>query len=232
MKTVAVLQSNYIPWKGYFDIIGRADCFIFHDDLQYTKNDWRNRNKIKTANGSTWLTVPCGKNEHRLICEVELKTHDWQAKHWRMIEKNYKKAPYFDLYRNFFEEFYLEKTWSNLSEMNHFLIKHIASKFLGVTTPLEDSRSYNLSGRKAGRLLELLHKAGATHYLSGPSAKSYIPEAEFLQEGIQVEWMDYSGYPEYPQFSPPFEHGVSIIDLLFHTGPEAGQYMIPSPRVQ
>lgn len=228
MKTVAILQSNYIPWKGYFDIIRRADCFIFHDDLQYTKNDWRNRNKIKTAKGLTWLTIPCGTSEHRLICEVELKDSGWQKKHWRVIRDNYAKAPFFDRYAGFFEEFYCAKTWSYLSEMNHFLIRHIAAEFLDIRTPFEDSRSYDLKEKKGARVLELLGKAGASHYLSGPAAKSYIAEEDFQASGIEVQWMDYGGYPEYPQFFPPFEHGVSIIDLLFQTGPRAGEYLHPS----
>ena len=122
-------------------------------------------------------------------------------------------------------------TWTNLSEMNHALIKHVAAEFLHFDTSFEDSRDYNLKGTKAGRLLELLRKAGTTRYLSGPAAKSYIPEDEFSANGIEVEWMDYGGYPEYPQFHPPFEHAVSVIDLLFHTGPEASAFLKQSAEL-
>ena len=144
MKRVAIVQSNYIPWKGYFDMINMVDLFIFHDDLQYTKQDWRNRNKIKTSRGTEWLTVQCGTNENSLICEVELKDHKWQRKHWNKIVQNYGAAACFDKYREFFEEFYLGKTWRNLSEMNQYLIKAISRDFLGITTEFDNSRRYNL----------------------------------------------------------------------------------------
>ena len=222
---VAILQSNYIPWKGYFDIINRVDLFIFHDDLQYTKQDWRNRNKIKIPDGTEWLTVPCGTNEDRLICEVEINDHNWQRRHWNKIVQNYGKATYFDKYREFFEEFYLGKAWRNLSEMNQYLIKAISRDFLSITTEFDDSRRYNLKKHKAERVIELLKKCGADKYLSGPAAKTYLKERLFKEHNISVEWMDYSGYPEYRQFFPPFEHKVSIIDLLFHEGPQAKRFL-------
>lgn len=222
---VAILQSNYIPWKGYFDIINCVDLFIFHDDLQYTKNDWRNRNKIKTSNGLKWLTVPCGTNENRLICEVEIKDSKWQKKHWQLIYQNYHKAPCYRQYKDFFKDFYLGHTWNNLSEMNQYLIKKISSDLLGLSTKFEDSRRYNLTRKKAERVLELLKKTKAAHYLSGPAAKSYLCEKELQKYKIEIEWMDYSEYQTYKQFHPPFEHGVSIIDLIFHTGSEFREYM-------
>ena len=221
----AILQSNYIPWKGYFDIINRVDLFIFHDDLKYTKQDWRNRNKIKTPKGTEWLTVACGTNENRLICEVELKDHQWQRKHWNRIVQNYGKAACFDRYRGFFEEFYLENVWKNLSAMNQYLIKAIAREFLSITTEFDDSRRYNLKNHKAERVIELLKKCGADTYISGPSAKTYLTEGMLKEHNISLEWMNYAGYPEYRQFIPPFEHRVSIIDLLFHEGPNAKSFL-------
>ena len=104
MKTVVVLQSNYIPWKGYFDLVHDADLFIFYDDLQFTKNDWRNRNKLKSAKGTEWLTIPVGIDANRLICEVELKDATWQWKHWQTIQHLYGKSPYFSRYKAFFED--------------------------------------------------------------------------------------------------------------------------------
>lgn len=222
---VAILQSNYIPWKGYFDIIGSVDLFIFHDDLQYTKGDWRNRNKIKTPKGAEWITVPCGSDEHRLICDVDLSGKDWQRKHWHSIRANYANAPYFKQYSHFFERFFIDQEWSNLSDMNQHIIKSICTELLGITTRFEDSRSYHLKSTKGARVIELLKKAKADVYLSGPSAKSYLSNVSFAAEGINLEWMNYDSYPEYPQLYPPFEHAVSIIDLFFNVGPDAPLFM-------
>jgi hypothetical protein len=225
---VAILQSNYMPWKGYFDIIGSVDLFVFHDDLQYTKGDWRNRNKIKTPKGTEWLTVPCGTSEHRLICEVELTNSGWQRKHWNLIQMHYAKTPYFKQYSPFFEEIYLGQTWANLVSMNQYVIKVISTELLGMKAQFDDSRAYSLKTAKGDRVIELLKRVGATTYLSGPAAKSYINEAIFTAEGIGLEWMNYGGYPEYPQLHPPFDHAVSIIDLLFNTGTDAASFMLYS----
>ena len=225
MKRVAAIQSNYIPWKGYFDIIHDVDLFIFYDDVQFTKNDWRNRNRIKTANGTTWLTVPVGARLDRLICEVELSDANWQQKHWRSISQAYARAPHFARYRGFFESIYLGRQWTSLSELNAFLTTSIARDFLGVQTEFKDSREFRAEGARLERLVDLLRKAGAQIYVSGPSAKSYIDEAAFAAAGIELVWKSYDGYPEYPQLHPPFEHAVSIIDLLFNVGPDAPDYI-------
>jgi hypothetical protein len=225
MKKVAVIQSNYIPWKGYFDIIHDVDQFVFYDDVQFTKNDWRNRNKIKTAQGLAWLTIPVGKHHDRLICEVELMDNGWRKKHWATIQQAYLKAPYFRMYRGFFEYVYQEAQWSNLSDLNQFLIGHICREFLGIRTELRDSREFQAEGEKLGRLIDLLKKVDASLYVSGPSAQSYIDDHEFRKAGIELVYKDYSGYPEYPQLYPPFEHGVSILDLLFNCGPSAPEFI-------
>lgn len=225
MKKIVILQSNYIPWKGYFDLIHDADTFIFHDDLQYTKNDWRNRNKIITSNGPSWLTIPTGTNTNRLICEVTLNDSSWQKSHWAAIRQSYLRAPFFDTYKKIFEEFYLGHTWENLSVLNQHMIKLIAKDILRLRTRFEDSRSYGLTTAKLERVLELVSKAGATQYISGPAAKDYIEEAEFERIGVDLVWKNYSNYPEYPQGAGPFEHGVSIIDLLFNVGPAAEEYI-------
>jgi hypothetical protein len=228
---VAILQSNYIPWKGYFDIIGSVDLFVFHDDLQYTKGDWRNRNKIKTSKGTEWITVPCGTSERRLICEVELLNADWQKQHWNIIRTHYAKAAHFKRYAPFFEDVYLGRIWKNLSIMNQYMIKAISTEFLGITTQFDDSRAYGLKATKAARVIELLKKVGADAYLSGPAAKSYLQEPDFVAAGIDLEWMDYASYPEYSQLYPPFVHGVSIIDLLFNVGDDASSFMLHANRI-
>lgn len=225
MKKVAVLQSNYIPWRGYFDLIHDVDSFLFYDDVQYTKNDWRNRNKIKTPQGTVWLTIPAGYDCTRLICEVELADHTWQAKHWRTICQYYSNAAQFARYREFFEHVYLECRWQSLSELNQYLITTIARDFLGITTRFEDSRHYQPAGKKLNRLLDLLEKVGATHYISGPSAQNYIETDAFTNKGIALSYKDYAGYPDYPQFFPPFRPDVSILDMLFQLGSDTPEYI-------
>lgn len=225
MKKVAVLQSNYIPWKGYFDIIHDVDLFIFYDDVQFTKNDWRNRNKIKVPGGTSWLTIPVGTSLERLICEVDIPAGPWAEKHWKTLKQHYCRAPYFEKYQGFFEQVYRGRQWESLSELNQYLIRHIARDFLGIGTEFQDSREYRTTGVRLDRLLDLLRQAGAGLYVSGPAARNYIDPQAFARAGIELVYKDYSGYPEYPQFYPPFDHYVTILDLLFHAGPDAPRYI-------
>jgi hypothetical protein len=224
-RRVAILQSNYLPWKGYFDIIHDVDLFIFYDDNQYTTRDWRNRNRFKTAGGTQWLSVPVGADRNRLIHDVDIPDATWQQKHYQSLRQHYGKTPHFERYRGWLEQVYLGQRWTNLSAMNQSLICHISRELLGLRTEFADSRSWQLNGLKLDRLLDLVKQSGATHYLSGPAARDYIEPDRFAQAGITLEWKDYAGYPEYPQRFPPFEHGVSILDLLFNTGPEAPHYI-------
>jgi hypothetical protein len=226
MSRVAVIQSNYLPWKGYFDIIHDADVFVFYDDVQFTKNDWRNRNRIKTAQGVQWLTVPVGQRIDRLICEVMLDDPRWQLKHWKTLQHNYATAPHFKTVAPFFENIYCGRNWPDLSSLNQFLVERIAADFLGTRTKFVDSRSLSPKGDRMERLLHVLKAVKATAYISGPSAASYIGEgAAFKAAGIELIYKDYRGYPEYPQAQPPFEHFVSIVDLLFHCGADAPYYV-------
>jgi len=225
VKKVAILQSNYIPWKGYFDIIGMVDEFIIYDEVQYTKNDWRNRNKIKTPSGLQWITVPVyQKSLQQKISETEISNHKWGVKGWNSIKANYTKAPYFKTHSLPFEEFYCTVKSMRLSEINVALIKLICDQ-LGIPTLITNSGDYSLTGDPTEKLINLCKQAGSSSYLSGPAAKNYLREDLFKQEGIEIKWMDYEGYPEYPQLYPPFQHGVSIIDLLFNTGPGSLRYM-------
>lgn len=221
MKTVVVLQSNYIPWKGYFDLINDADEFIFYDDVQFTKNDWRNRNIVKTAQGLHWLSVPVGSSGDRLVCDVEIKDNSWQIKHYKTLVANYGKSPFFEMYQPFLKEIYIDIHWKNLSDLNQFIIKSVSNRFLGINTAFRDSRELDAPGKKQERLLEILRQVGASTYISGPAAKNYIDAAGFEAEKIELVWKDYSGYPAYPQKYLQFEHGVSIFDLLFNVGPKA-----------
>lgn len=222
--TVAVIQSNYLPWRGYFDVIHDTDVFIFYDDVQYTTNDWRNRNRIKTANGPVWLTVPVGNQNDRRICDVELREQGWARKHWRTIEQAYRGTPGFARYGGYFRDVYARR-WTSLSELNHSLIRTIAGDFLGITTELRDVRDYDLSGAKGDRLLDLLIQVGATDYVSGPAARAYLDAEAFEAAGIRVHWKDYSLYPEYPQRHGPYDPNVSIVDLLMNCGERAPEFI-------
>jgi hypothetical protein len=224
MKRVAILQSNYIPWKGYFDIINIVDEFVLYDSVQYTKNDWRNRNKIKTKQGIIWITIPVKHSISQRIDEIEVLDNKWRKKHWRTLVQNYSKSKYFNLYMNIFNNCYLNADEFFLSKINYSFICEI-NKILGITTKISWSTDYNISGEKTEKLLNICKQANATEYISGPAAKNYLDEKLFKQENIKVTWMDYSSYPEYNQLYPPFEHAVSILDLIFNEGPNATKFM-------
>lgn len=225
-KSVAILQSNYIPWKGYFDIIKSVDEFIIYDDVQYTKNDWRNRNKIKTVHGLSWLTIPVVHNDiNQKINETEIANEIWAKKHWTSIKQSYSKATYFDVYSDLVEELYLSNSKVKLlSEVNLSFIKMI-NKMLGINTEITFSTDYNIVGEKSERLVEICKKAGATKYISGAAAKSYLNEGLFTEEKIEVEWFNYSGYREHKQIHPPFIHQVTVLDLIFNEGINALKYL-------
>ncbi|XDZ65395.1 WbqC family protein [Alphaproteobacteria bacterium LSUCC0684] len=226
MKKIAILQSNYIPWKGYFDLINSVDEFVLYDDMQYTRRDWRNRNKIKTSQGSKWLTVPVdvkGKYFQK-INETRISEPDWAVKHWQTIKQFYTKTSYFKKYKDSFEDFYLNNNEELLSQVNLRLIK-IINEILGINTKLRWSSEFNLVEGKTEKLLGICQQASADVYLSGPAAKDYLDVALAAKMGIQVEWMDYSGYLDYQQLHSPFEHGVTILDLIFNEGPNAKNFM-------
>jgi len=221
---VAVIQSNYIPWRGYFDIIHDADVFVFYDDVQYTVNDWRNRNRVKTANGVVWLTIPVGNQNDRRICDVDIRDRSWTRKHWMTIEQSYQGASGFARYGDFFRSFYA-RTWESLSVLNQTMTRAIATDILGIRTPFLDSRDYDLSGRGSERLLQLLQRLGATDYVSGPSAQAYLDAESYARHGVRVHWKDYSSYPEYPQLHGAFAPNLSIVDLLMNCGDDAPRYI-------
>lgn len=223
MKRVAILQSNYIPWKGYFDLIAAVDEFIVYDDMQYTKNDWRNRNLIKTPQGTQWLTIPVGQDIRRRIRDVML-TMGWQVKHWKSLESNYRKAPCFEEIAAWLRPLYLDDHSPSLTELNCKLITAVCG-YLGITTKISYSWDYELADGKTERLVDLCTQAGATEYLSGPAARGYLQPELFVAQGMNVRWFDYSGYAEYPQAWGKFEHGVSILDLLFNCGQRSPHYM-------
>lgn len=224
-KKIAILQSNYIPWKGYFDLIASVDEFILYDDMQYTRRDWRNRNQIKTPQGLLWLTVPVkvkGKYE-QTIKETEIDGDLWLVQHQKSIVQNYKKAPFFNDVWPILELLY-NKQHAHLSELNRDFIEVICN-YLEIKTKISNSWDYNLVDGKTERLADLTMQAGGVEYISGPAAKDYIDESVFNNLNIKLTWFDYSGYSEYQQLYGDFVHGVSILDLLFNCGKQSANYM-------
>lgn len=225
-KRIAIVQSNYIPWKGYFDMIAAVDEFVIYDDMQYTRRDWRNRNLIKTPQGIQWLTVPVQVKGKYLqaIRDTEIAGSDWASVHWKALVQNYRRAPYFNEVAAWVEPLYLTQTNAHLSQLNRCFIDAVCD-YVGINTVIKNSWDYPLIDGKTERLADLCAKAGATEYISGPAAKDYIVEEVFSERGIDLTWFDYSQYPEYPQLWGDFVHGVTILDLLFNCGKDARRYM-------
>jgi hypothetical protein len=227
MKTVVILQSNYIPWKGYFDLMHDADEFILFDDRQYTRRDWRNRNQVKTEKGVQWLTIPVdvkGKFEQR-IDETLIADRTWASNHWNRLVQLYRKAPHFKTYADQIEAFY--RSAANepmLSLVNRGFLEGVG-KVLGLNTALRWSSEFPSAEGKTKRLVDLCKATRASRYISGPAARDYIQSELFEQAGVELTFKSYDGYPEYPQQYAPFTHGVTVLDLLFNVGPDAPWYI-------
>ncbi len=224
---VAIVQSNYLPWKGYIDIIAAVDVFVLFDDVQFTRRDWRNRNRIKTKDGPLWLTIPVvtkGRRE-QTIDEVDVANTQWAEKHWRAIEHAYARAPHFRDYADRFAQLYEDAArLTRLSAINRLFLEAICD-LLGIETQLIDARSLGATGTKTDRLLGLCQRLNAGGYLSGPAATAYLEEHKFSQAKIKLAYMRYDNYAEHPQQHGAFDHKMSVIDLLFNTGSRAKEYL-------
>lgn len=221
---VGVIQSCFIPWRGYFDFIRSVDLFVFYDDVQYSKNGWRNRNRIKTPGGPRWITVPV---RHRsllqLICDTEIDDRkDWRESHMRLWEENYSTAPYYRDILSLLDDMGREKA-GTISELNIALTRKIAA-YLEIGTRTMLSSELELSGTKTERLIELLSKVGAKVYLSGPSADAYLDKNAFREAGIGLEYKSYD-YDPYPQQWGRFEGAVTVLDLIANCGPGAAEHL-------
>ena len=228
MKIILITQSNYIPWKGYFDMIGQSDEVVFLDDVQFTRRDWRNRNLIMTMGGEKYLTIPTnnkGSYSNQRIQDVEIADTVWATNHWNVIENNYRKSPYWKDLENLLEPLYKRfAPLTQLSDINRKIIETI-SNALGYKTTFSKSDDYFSleeldSFSSTQRLVNIASQNQATHYLTGPAAKAYMDVEEFKEKDIEVLWSDYSDYKPYPQNSETFSHKVSIIDMIANVGLE------------
>jgi hypothetical protein len=226
MKKVLITQSNYIPWKGYFDAIALADELVIYDDMQFTRQDWRNRNQIKTPQGLKWLSIPVEMKDrlNKKINEMKISDKKWNISHLDLIKQSYKNAPNYLLMLDWIEPLYRNCHFELLSDINLYFINEF-NDFLGIKTDIRNSSEFRLVGDRTERLINICKELGATEYLSGPAAKSYLDEPKFKNAGIDVLFLDYSGYPEYPQLYGNFVHQVSILDLFFNVGNEAKKYL-------
>lgn len=224
-KRVGIIQSNYIPWRGYFDFIDSVDLFVIYDDVKYpVGRSWRNRNQVKTQSGLKWLTVPV-KNKPGLRIEeviIAQAPKPWQQIHRRLLTDSLKRAPAFKDAVQIWEEGILHGDLT-ISELNVRLIKLIC-EYLHITTPIVMSRDYAVTGTKTERLIRLLKKVGATAYQSGPSARGYLDESLFRENGICLEYKTYD-YEPYPQLWGEFIGTVSVLDLIANTGPAASIFL-------
>ena len=223
---LAIIQPSYIPWRGYFHQIQMADVFMFYDDVQYDKHGWRNRNRIKTANGTIWLTIPVAARgnvvENTPINQIRCASRHWGRKHWASVRQSYGKAPHFERFAPLLEEFYARED-DRLAELTIDLTRRLAAE-LGIerTRFVRSSELGGIEGAATDRLIALMRAVGADHFISGPTARDYIDEAKLAAARVTLEYMRYE-YPEYEQLHPPYDAHVSILDLLFMRGADAGE---------
>jgi len=221
---VGIIQSSFIPWRGYFDFIASVDMFIFFDDIQFTRRDWRTRNKIKTAQGVRWLSVPVKyRCRNQLTCETELDdTQNWRKDHINLWRAHYGKATYLDDALQLLCDMGQGED-QTISQLNIRLIREICA-FLDIHTPMMLSSELNVEGAKTGRLIKLLQAIGGKTYLSGPSADSYLEKDKFREAGIGLEYKSYD-YEPYPQLWGGFEGAVTMLDLIANCGPQSKALM-------
>ena len=223
---VAILQSNYIPWIGYFGIMSQVDHFVILDTVQYTRNDWRNRNRIKTPQGLKWLTIPAlHTSQKQKINATFVADKKWPVKHFNTIHHSYSKSLYYDLYSDELSYCYQQAArMERLSEINMLFIYWVKEK-LGINTTIHLAEKFTDSPDRTQRLLGICQSLQATEYLSGPAAKAYMDVERFQDSGVAVKWMSYAGYKSYPQLHGNFELSVSTLDLLFNLGPDSSGYL-------
>jgi hypothetical protein len=219
---IGILQPGYLPWLGFFEQMHRSDIFVMYDDVQYDKEGWRNRNRIKTATGIQWLTVPVllKFNEHPIIFDVRIDNKvNWRKKHLGAIRQNYIKAPFFRKYIEIFEVAY-SREWEYLVDLDLYFIEKLA-ECLGMShKKIVRSSSFQVKGERIERLVNMCKFFGAGTFYEGAAGKNYMDVDYFLRHGIEVEFQDYQ-HPTYPQLHGEFVPYLSVIDLLFNRGEDS-----------
>ena len=217
---VAVHQPQYLPWIGYFDKMRRADVFCYLNDVQYKKNEWQNRNRIKTAQDWQWLTVPVRYRFPEKINEVQINnTTNWSKKHLQALITNYSRAPYFKAYISIFEDIF-SKEWEFISELNIHLIERLRNALQLQEKTTVISSEFTLREEPTDRLIDICKALGADTYLAGQGGAGYMDVARFEKNGLKVIVQDFK-HPVYPQLFKDFQSHLSIVDLLFNCGPES-----------
>ena len=217
---VAVHQPQYLPWLGYFDKIRQADVFCYLDSVQYKKNDWQNRNRIKTSQGWQWLTVPVRFQFPEKICEVKINPMvNWRKKHLQALVTNYRRAPYFETYIEVYEQVYSED-WELVSELNIHFIERLINALGLSQKPAVKSSQLDLREEPTDRLIDICKEVQADTYLAGQDGMKYMDLERFKENGIEVIIQDFK-HPVYPQIFNDFESHMSVVDLLFNCGPES-----------
>lgn len=222
---VAIHQPQYLPWLGYFDKMDQVDAFVLLDTVQFKKNEWQNRNRIKTATGWQYLTVPILHRFPQRIGEVEINNRvPWARKHLQALISNYAPAPFFDVHRPFFEEVY-HREWTLLLDLNLTILAYLV-EVLKIRTKLVLASSLALPDREGAtdRLIAICQALGAESYLSGVGGKNYLDLRRFEEAGIQVLFQAFQ-CPHYPQRFGPFEPNLSMVDLLFNCGGDSLQIL-------
>ena len=219
--TLVVLQPGYLPWLGFFDQLRRCDLFVYYDDVQFDKNGWRNRNRVKSPDGPHWLTVPVLLSGHGLprIVEVEIdRRMAWPSKHIGTIRQFYSRAPYARRYLHELEEL-LSRDWRLLVELDIAVVELMCS-WLGLSRTMVRSSELDIGGDRSERLLNICRRFGARTYLSGSAARDYLDVSAFDRAGIHVQWQDYE-HPVYPQLHGDFVPQLSTLDLILNCGDDS-----------
>jgi len=231
---VGIHQPEHLPWLGFFHKIYLSDVFVLLDNVQYRKNYFQNRNRIRTSDGFCWVTVPVlAKNRSsQKIDEVEINQNikNWQRDIWRTIKQNYTKALSFTRYGPFLEEVYCNNQWSRLVDLNICLIKKLV-EWLGIKTKLLIASQLNVEGKSSHLLLDICQKVGATEYLSGKFGRDYLDESKFQAVNIEVIYQDFT-HPVYKQVYEPFMPAMSVIDLLMNHGEKSLNILTETEKIQ
>lgn len=214
---VAISQPRYLPWLGYMERLASCDLFIHLDTVQYSPRDWENRNRIKTAQGANWLTVPVKAAYQDRIPDVTIDNEQpWQYRHWETLKTSYGRAPYFKLYRSAFEGLYCERVWDTLTDLNLAALDAVCG-CLGLVPRMANASQLSPAGAGSELILNLCRQVGATVYLSGNQGRNYLDESAFAAAGIDVQYQDYV-HPTYSQLHGAFEPNLAVVDLLFNCG--------------